>query len=408
MKKNFYIINELSPAGNYGIGTYVSQVQKCFLNEKEISVFVVELCSKEKEYRFDSRTNTIHIPMGERYVSNKRIQYIRGAARLLKLHLHTTDCDIFLFNFYTHSELISLIKESFPNCKILFTVHYMEWTLFVKGNTQLFKSILKYPLPEQKTSLTKLVYETFLEEKEALEKVDHIICLSQYTKNILADYYGIENERLTMIYNGLIDETKELKMTKKDLRKKLHISVKEKVILYVGRLHKDKGGKELVKAFQLVAQKDPRCRLIIVGSGAVALYQNESEKIWSKITYTGRIDKTQICKFYKIADIGVLPSFSEQCSYVAIEMMMFGLPIIGTDSTGLAEMIKENRNGFKIELQNTEEGAKLSEFVLAKKIIELLNCPYKKQLGENGRELFLQKYTISRMQNALRSLIVKL
>ena len=104
----------------------------------------------------------------------------------------------------------------------------------------------------------------------------------------------------------------------------------------------------------------------------------------------------------------MLPSFSEQWSYVAIEMMMFGLPIIGTDSTGLAEMIKENRNGFKIELQNTEEGAKLSEFVLAKKIIELLNCPYKKQLGENGRELFLQKYTISRMQNALRSLIVKL
>ncbi|ATR96314.1 MULTISPECIES: TIGR04157 family glycosyltransferase [Bacteroidales] len=405
MKRNLYILNELSPAGTYGIGTYISQVQECFSNEKDISVYVIQLCSKEGEYHFDPETNTFHIPIGRRHSSDKRAQYIRGAARLLKLHLHFSGTNIFLFNFYTHSELIDLIKNSFSGCKIVFTIHYMEWTFLLKGNTKQLKSILKHSQSEQKTLLRKQVYEAFLEEKEVLEKADHIICLSQYARNLLTSSYGINNEKLTMVYNGLKDETKSLKATKRELRKELHISVKEKIFLYVGRLHKDKGGKELVKAFQRVVQANPLCRLIVVGDGNVELYQNESENIWSRITYTGRINKAQVYKFYKIADVGVLPSFSEQCSYVALEMMMFGLPIVGTDSTGLAEMIDEDGNGYKIELQETEEDVELSEHLLAEKMIKLLNSPYIRQFGKNSRDKFLRNYTIGNMQNSLRRLI---
>lgn len=407
MKTNLYIVSELSNAGNYGIGTFVSQIQESFSNEKDISVYVIQLCSKEGEYRFDPEIDTFFIPMGQRYSFNKRAQYVRGVARLLKLHLHFIGNNIFIFNFYTHSELIDLIKRCFLNCRVIFTVHYMEWSFLVKGNTKLFKSILRHPLSEQRTLLGKQLYEAFLEEKGALEKADLIICLSQYAKNILTNSYGTNNKKITMICNGLKDEARNLKATKRDLKKELHISAKEKIILYVGRLHKDKGGKELVRAFQLVLQANPCCRLIIVGDGDVELYQNESENIWSRITYTGRVNKTQIYKFYKIADIGVLPSFTEQCSYVAIEMMMFGLPIIGTDSTGLAEMIDENENGYKIELQEKEEDVILSESVLAEKIIKLLNSPYRKRFGQNSRDKFLKNYTVSSMQNKLKSLIYK-
>ncbi|SRR3712207_122719 len=144
MKRNLYIINEQTPAGNYGIGTYISQVQECFSNEKDISVYVIQLCSKEEEYHFDPETNTFHIPMGRRYSSDKRAQYIRGAARLLKLHLHFSGTNIFLFNFQTHFELIDLIKKSFSDCKIIFTIHYMEWTFFLKGNAKQFYFIYRW------------------------------------------------------------------------------------------------------------------------------------------------------------------------------------------------------------------------------------------------------------------------
>lgn len=71
---------------------------------------------------------------------------------------------------------------------------------------------------------------------------------------------------------------------------------------------------------------------------------------WSKIIFSGRLPKELIYKFYQIADVGILPSFAEQCSYVAIEMMMHGLPIVGTDSTGLSEMIIDGENGYKVNL----------------------------------------------------------
>lgn len=405
MKRNLYIINEFSPAGIYGIGTYISEVKKFFLNENDLSVYEILLCSKEDEFHFDVKTNTFHIPMGFRFSYDKRTEYLRGVAHLLKLHLRFDGDNIFTFNFYNHSELIDLIKQFFFGCRVIFINHYFEWTFFNKGNTKQFKSILKHPLSEQKTLLEKQVYEAFLREKMTLEKVDDIICLSQYAKNLLINSYGIKNEKLTICYNGLKDAAKNIKATKRELRKELCISLKEKVILYVGRLHKDKGGKELVRSFQLVLKETPNCRLFIIGDGDVELYQNESENIWSKIIYTGRLNREQLYKFYKIADIGVLPSFTEQCSYVAIEMMMFGVPIIGTDSTGLAEMIDDDKNGYKVKLEETEDDVKLSEYDLARKMIKLLNNSDLRQIRKNSRKRYLKYYTIDSMQRSIKCLI---
>ena len=52
-----------------------------------------------------------------------------------------------------------------------------------------------------------------------------------------------------------------------------------------------------------------------------------------------KMQNDEVDDVYKFAYIGVMPSFHEQCSYTAIEMMRHGIPIVGTDSTGLAEML---------------------------------------------------------------------
>ena len=63
--------------------------------------------------------------------------------------------------------------------------------------------------------------------------------------------------------------------------------------------------------------------------------------IWGKVIFTGKLRKDQLYRFYQIADIGVLPSCQEQCSYVGIEMLMHGIPLVGTDAMGISEMIEE-------------------------------------------------------------------
>ena len=55
----------------------------------------------------------------------------------------------------------------------------------------------------------------------------------------------------------------------------------------------------------------------------------------------GKVDKELFSVFYQISDVGVMASFHEQCSYVAIEMMAYGIPLVGTDTTGLKEMLED-------------------------------------------------------------------
>lgn len=405
MKKSIYIFNELTPAGDYGIGTYISQIKDCFYNDENISVRIIELCSKQEEFYFDKESNTLHVPRGQRYSPDKRKQYLQGVIRLLFLKIDSKEDITFIFNFFTHSILIDLVRSFFPKSRIIFTVHYLEWTFLNKGNIHSFKNALENASVRNIKKNEELILEKIKEDRCVFDKSDHIICVSEFTYNLLINYYCIDKIKISIIYNGLKDVVNSYFPSKAKLRKELYITSTEKIILYVGRLHKDKGGEELIKAFRLMLKDNPNCRLVIVGNGDIDLYQKQSKSIWTKIIYTGRINKEQVYKFIQIADVGVLPSFSEQCSYVAIEMMMFGLPIVGTNSTGLEEMIEEGVTGYKVELLEKDYDVLLPEDQLADRIIKLLNSPYIKAISEKSRQRFLDYYTIEKMHYNLKQII---
>lgn len=404
MRKNLYIINEISPAGNYGVGTYVSQMSEMFSGGEGVSAYVIQLCSDKEEFVYDESTNTFHIPMGKRYSTNKRLQYIKGVSKIFRLHLPIQEHDIFIFNFFTHFELIDFTKEQFPGCKIIFTIHYLDWSFLAKGNTSLFKSIIDNPKEEGDTLANKM-FESFSREKKVLERVDKIVCLSKYTLDLLIRNYGICSDKITIIYNGLRDEAKP-PPPQINGKTDLCISDLDKIILYVGRLDKDKGASELIKAFRIVSKTYPNHKLIIIGDGNFKIYQEVSDNLWTKIIYTGKLKKEQVYKFYQVADVGVLPSFTEQCSYVAIEMMMFGLPIVGTNSTGLSEMIEDGITGYKVQLKETEDDVLLPEEDLAEKIISLSEDPDIQRIKDNSRRRFMEKYTLEGMKKKFQRLIL--
>ena len=102
-----------------------------------------------------------------------------------------------------------------------------------------------------------------------------------------------------------------------------------------------KGVSYLVKAFNKLSQEDARLHLIIVGDGDFASCLNATNGNWERITFTGKISKEYLEQIYPKITLGILPSFHEQCSYAAIEMMAHGIPMVITDSTGLKEMLEE-------------------------------------------------------------------
>ena len=169
----------------------------------------------------------------------------------------------------------------------------------------------------------------------------------------------------------------------------------------MGRLDEGKGVGFLIEAFRRILNRMPEAHLLIAGDGDYDTCLKASADIWSRITYTGKVGKETLYDFYRIADIGVMPSFLEQCSYVAIEMMMHGLPIVGTDSTGLSEMLlPECRVGF---IKDRGEEYVIDTEALSNKILELLNDQVKRQLiGKIYRDRFHEKYMYANMMDRIK------
>ena len=150
----------------------------------------------------------------------------------------------------------------------------------------------------------------------------------------------------------------------------------------------------LITAFRRVLDINLHARLILAGEGSYNTYLKECSGIRSRITFTGKVDKEELYQYYRIADVGVMPSFHEQCSYVGIEMMMHGVPLIGTSSTGLGEMIADD---LKVRLDESQE-EQLSVELLADKIVSVLTTPHN-VWRQASRKRYEECYTKEQMKN---------
>jgi glycosyltransferase involved in cell wall biosynthesis len=129
------------------------------------------------------------------------------------------------------------------------------------------------------------------------------------------------------------------------IRKKLGILPDEKVLLFSGRPVKAKGIFELLDAFEIVWKENPKIRLVIAGQVFnLNEYVSHIAESATHVCYTGLVSKERINEWYRAADIGILPSYTEQCSYTALEMMTHKLPMITTDGNGLKDMFIDKKS----------------------------------------------------------------
>lgn len=195
---------------------------------------------------------------------------------------------------------------------------------------------------------------------------------------------------MSLIYNGIPDNYRKISFEEnKSIREQFSLHLDEKIILYVGRIDSMKGVPATIEAFKKIVRKHPDSKLILVGEG------EEMEKsmklcagLWNKILFTGRLNEHEIYKLYKIADIGIMLSMHEQCSYVAIEMLMHNLKLITTDTTGLNEMLKDNP--YKINLTYTDYKTIIPIDMVVDKIEKALYNP----IEYDFRGVYLSNYTM--------------
>ena len=96
---------------------------------------------------------------------------------------------------------------------------------------------------------------------------------------------------------------------------------------------------------------------------------------------------------YSLADIGIVPSVHEEFGYVAAEMLMYGVPLVVNETTGLKEIVQDGINGSYFHIRKEDEEASVSE--LKDKINELLNDPVQREhYKQAGRKIFRERYAL--------------
>ena len=150
------------------------------------------------------------------------------------------------------------------------------------------------------------------------------------------------------------------------LRKKLNISSDDVVFLFVGRVKKDKGIFELVRAFKNISKKYTNTVLLIVGPDEDNLSSELTDILDLSIKHTRFIDFTKSPEVYMMAsDIFVIPSYREGFGSVVIESASCGIPSIGSNIYGLSDAIKDGKTGILVPVR--------SEISLEEAMIKLLN-----------------------------------
>ena len=162
----------------------------------------------------------------------------------------------------------------------------------------------------------------------------------------------------------------------------------EKVIVYVGRVAKEKDLDIFVEVFELL-KEERNIKFAIVGDGP---YKYELENMYKgKIIFTGFLDGFDLSKAYASADIFLFPSTTETFGNVVLEAMASGLVCLVSDKGGITEHIQNGINGFIIEQNNPLEYANKIKLLLndlkSMEIIQNNAIEYAKSLNE--RELLL-------------------
>lgn len=411
MNRHVFIINENCIAAIYGIGTYIEQLISCLVNIPNISLNIIHIsASVEKiEIKRMCGYKLYNIPISSIKTPGKIDDFQRNISYFIRTNFEYCENDkfVFIFNYSHHFYLVNHLKRWVPTALFYFVIHYQNWCFSLNSNVDYLKNIVRSNDLSSLSSFDQDVYYSVQNDKRMYQIVDKIICLSQFTLALLENVYGVSKDKLLLIYNGLKDEGKIV--TRKEqisLRNRYSFSHKEKIILFVGRLDKIKGIDLLIRSFCRLIEKGKKYRLVIIGDGDYSSLLKCCNTFWGKITFVGHVEKKCLYDFYQMADVGVMPSLHEQCSFVAIEMMMFGLPLIVSKTSGLKEMVLEGVTGytFNMEMDNMS-----SEDYLADLIEKILNSSLveKKRIRRNSRFHYEEQYLLQDMKKKYLNLVYR-
>jgi glycogen(starch) synthase len=223
-------------------------------------------------------------------------------------------------------------------------------------------------------------------ERRGMHEADKVVTVSEYTKNVVVHHYGVDPEKVEVLYNGLDEDQLQAGSDIEADMKKLR-DAGWNVVMYAGRLTIQKGVDYYLEAARRVLEYRPHTLFVISGSGDMARQIMDRAAylgIGDKVLFTGWLRGKELARMYQQADLLVMPSVSEPYGLIPLECLVNGTPVLVSKQSGVSEVLQ---HALRADFWDTEE--------MANQIIAILDHPtLRDTLGtEGGKEARAQTWS---------------
>jgi glycogen(starch) synthase len=177
------------------------------------------------------------------------------------------------------------------------------------------------------------VYEI---ERSGMEAADRVIAVSNLTRNIVIERYGIDPSKVYTVHNAV-------EPTDKDEFKIYEKHVPEKIVTFLGRVTFQKGPEYFIEAAHKVYQRDKNVRFVMAGTGDLLekmIRHVARLRMSSRFHFTGFLRGENVDKMFALSDVYVMPSVSEPFGISPLEAMRSNVPVVISKQSGVAEVLR--------------------------------------------------------------------
>ena len=383
------IFTDTYPPYINGVSTSIVMLKNA-LEKQGHQVFVVTVNADKMSYKYEDNNKIIRIPGVPIGIYDYRLTGIyplKAINKIKKWHLDV---------IHSHTEFgvgtfARIIAKQFciPLVHTYHTmyedyVHYITKGYFNGTSKKIVEYLTKFYCDKTATELivpTKKTYDLF-KNKYKIERNVHIIPT------------GIEIERFS---NNKKNLPKILK-----LKEKYNIKDNDKVLLFVGRLGKEKSVDFLIKEHCNIIKKYPFCKLLIVGDGPDFEYFKKlvkKYKIEDNVIFTGKVPWEEVPLYYHMANIFVTASVTETQGLTVIEAMSASLPVVAINDESFNTVITNDLNGYLFN--NKKEYREYISLLLN----DESKCKTMSKHAKINSQIYSSKYFADRVVNVYKSAV---
>ena len=183
-------------------------------------------------------------------------------------------------------------------------------------------------------------------EKRGMEAADRVIAVSDLTRNIVINKYGISPDKVVTVHNAVDFSGRENLSVDRGL--------KDKVVTFLGRITFQKGPEYFIEAAAKVLKRTDHVHFVMAGSGDMmnrCIRHAARLGISDRFHFTGFLRGTDVQKMFALSDVYIMPSVSEPFGISPLEAMRSNVPSVISNQSGAAEVL---RYAFKVDFWDVD------------------------------------------------------